>query len=359
MTRNRIFWAVVAPVSAILTSVVFVSIILLIKGAPPIGTFHILISYGFDPRNVVAELNQAVTYYLAGVAAAIGFKMMLFNIGIDGQYRLAVFVAAVVGGALHLPGIIQIIVIMFVAIVVGGIWAGIAGYLKVKRGVSEVISNIMLNFIAGGLISYLLSPKRWGTQLPGSSNLSTRMIPKNSWLPTLHIFGGEVYSFGFVAIVVGIAYWILLNRTVFGFNLRATGLSFRASRASGVNAPSMIFVTMLISGCVAGLTGLGTLLSDTHNYSLAFPSGYALTGLALALLGRNHPLGIAFAAFFWSFLERSANILDINGVPNEIITMMQGTIVLSIVVAYEVVKRINKKQQQSLVGSHDSEEIKK
>ena len=116
---------------------------------------------------------------------------------------------------------------------------------------------------------------------------------------------------------------------------------------------------MLISGCVAGLTGLGTLLSDTHNYSLAFPSGYALTGLALALLGRNHPLGIAFAAFFWSFLERSANILDINGVPNEIITMMQGTIVLSIVVAYEVVKRINKKQQQSLVGSHDSEEIQK
>jgi len=94
--------------------------------------------------------------------------------------------------------------------------------------------------------------------------------------------------------------------------------------------------------------------SDTHNYSLAFPEGYALTGLALALLGRNHPVGIAFAAFFWAFLERSAGILDLNGIPKEIITMMQGTLVLSIVVTYEIVRRINKSLQQKMVGSLDT-----
>jgi simple sugar transport system permease protein len=354
MRSNRIFWAVVAPLAAVLTSILLVSGILLMKGANPISTFHLLITYGFDPRNVVSELNQTVAYYLAGVAAAIGFKMMLFNIGIDGQYRLAVFFAAVVGGAVALPPILHVGLIVIVAVLVGGAWAAISGYLKVKRGVSEVISNIMLNFIAGGIISYLLSPLRLGSQAVGSQNMSTTTIPKSGSLPTLKLFDGELYSFGVMAIVVGIFYWVLLNRSVFGFNLRATGMSFRAARASGVNAPRMVFITMMLSGAIAGLTGIGTLLSDTHAYSLAFPSGYALTGLALALLGRNHPVGIAFAAFFWAFLERSAGILDLNGIPNEIITMMQGTIVLSIVVAYEVVKRINKRQQQNLVGSHDA-----
>ena len=354
MTKNKIFWAAIAPVSAIVTSLLFVSGILLLKGVNPISTFHLLISYGFDPRNIVSELNQTVAYYLAGVAAAIGFKMMLFNIGIDGQYRLAVFFAAVVGGAVNLPPILHVLLIIFVAVTVGGLWASISGYLKVKRGVSEVISNIMLNFIAAGLISYLLSPSRLGSQAVGSNNIGTTMIPKSGWLPAYKMFGGALFSFGIVAILVGVAYWVLLNKTIFGFNLKATGMSFRAARASGVNAPKMILVTMILSGAIAGLAGIGTLLSDTHTYSLAFPSGYALTGLALALLGRNHPVGILFAAYFWSFLERSAGILDLNGVPNEIIIMMQGTIVLSIVVAYEIVKRINKKKQQSEVGSHEA-----
>ncbi len=355
MKNNRLFWAVIAPVAAVLSSAIFVSIILLMKGANPISTFNLLVTYGFEPRNVVSELNQTVAYYLAGVAAAIGFKMMLFNIGIDGQYRLAVFMAAVVGGAVTLPPILHVGVIMIVAMVVGGSWSAISGYLKVRRGVSEVISNIMLNLIAGGIISYLLSPLRWGSQAKGSQNLNTTAIAKSGQLPVWPAFGGVIYSFAIVAILVGIGYWILLNRSVFGFNLRATGLSFRAARASGVNAPRMIFVTTVLSGAVAGLTGIGTLLCDTHNYSLAFPSGYALTGLALALLGRNHPVGIAFAAFFWSFLERAAGILDLNGVPNEIIMMMQGTIVICTVVAYEIVKRINKRQQQEHVGRLDTE----
>ncbi len=354
MTKNPKFWSIIAPFAAIGSSFIFVSLILLVKGADPIETFKILFQYGFEPRNLVSELNQTVAYYMAGVAAAIGFKMMLFNIGIDGQYRLAVFFAAVVGGAVHLPPVLHVSLIILVAMVVGGLWASISGYLKVKRGVSEVISNIMLNVIAAGLISYLLNPLRLGEQKTGSDNLNTPNIDPSGWLPTFKMFGGEIYSFIFVAIAVGIGYWILLNRSTFGFNLRATGLSFRAARASGVNAPRMVFVTMILSGSIAGLVGVGTLLSDTHNYSLAFPEGYALTGLALALLGRNHPVGIAFAAFFWAFLERSAGILDLNGIPKEIITMMQGTLVLSIVVTYEIVRRINKSLQQKMVGSLDA-----
>jgi simple sugar transport system permease protein len=268
---------------------------------------------------------------------------------------MGAFFGAVVGAAVNLPPVLHVLLIILVAMLAGGAWAAIAGYLKVKRGVNEVISNIMLNFIAAAIIAFLLSPNLLGSLPEGSQNLQTKPIPASGQMPTIKAFEGEIYSFLFIAIVVGVGYWIMLNKTVFGFNLRATGLSFRAARASGVNAPGMIFVTTVLSGAIAGLVGIGTLLSDTHSYSMAFPSGYAFTGLALALLGRNHPVGIFFAAFLWSFLERSAPVLEFEGVPPEIVIVMQGTIVLSIVIAYEVVARINLRQQQSAVGSANSE----
>ena len=354
---NKLLWALAAPVAAILFTMIFVSIILIMKGASPLSTFQLIASYGSQSDNIVAELNQTVAYYLAGVAAAIGFRMLLFNIGIDGQYRLAIFFAAVVGGATHLPAFLEVPLIVITGMVVGALWASIAGYLKVKRNISEVISNIMLNTIASGLIIYLLQPSRLGLKGKVSDNLSTPMIPNSGWMPTFHIFGGQLYSFGLVAIAVGVLYWIVLNKSVFGFNLRATGMSFRAARASGVNAPRMVFITMAISGGIAGLTGMGELLSNTHTYSLAFPTGYALTGLALALLGRSNPIGIAIAAFFWSFLEQAAPALDLNGVPKEIVMMMQGTIILATVTAYEIVKRITRRQQQRLVGAAEAPRV--
>lgn len=357
MTRNRIFWGSVAPVAAITTSLLFVYIILTLRGVNPFEIFQLMVSYGFNPTSLVSITNQTVAFYLAGVAAAIGFKMLLFNIGIDGQYRMGAFFGAVVGAAVNLPPILHVLLIIIVAMLAGGLWAAIAGYLKVRRGVSEVISNIMLNFIAAAIIAYLLSEDLFGVLPEGSQNLQTNKIPLSGQMPSIKIFDGEVYSFIFVAIFVGIAYWVMLNKTVFGFNLRATGLSFRAARSSGVNAPGMIFITTVLSGAIAGLVGLGTLLSDTHSYSMAFPSGFAFTGLALALLGRNHPVGIFFAAFLWSFLERTAPVLEFEGVPPEITIVMQGTIVLSIVVAYEVVARINLRQQQRAVGQVNSEPL--
>lgn len=350
MNKNKLFWAAVAPLAAVLSSLVFVYIILAIRGVDPFEMFQLMISYGFDPRNIVSEVNQTVAYYMAGVAAAIGFKMLLFNIGIDGQYRMGAFFGAVVGAAVSLPPVLHVLLIIITAMLAGGLWAAIAGYLKVKRGVNEVISNIMLNFIAAAIIAFLLGENLLGILPEGSQNVQTKPIPLSGQMPTIKMFGGEVYSFLFVAILVGIAYWVMLNKTVFGFNLRATGLSFRAARASGVNAPGMIFITTCLSGAIAGLVGIGTLLSDTHSYSMAFPSGFAFTGLSLALLGRNHPVGIFFAAFLWSFLERSAPVLEFEGVPPEIVIVMQGTIVLSIVIAYEVVARINLRQQQRAVG---------
>jgi simple sugar transport system permease protein len=281
---------------------------------------------------------------------AIGFRMNLFNIGVDGQYRIAAFAAAVVGGWLVLPGPLLMIVVVLVAVVVGALWAGIAAILKATRGVSEVISTIMLNVIGGGIVAYLIDPGRLGT-LIGSQQVSTEPMPTNAYLPGIPLPGGDVYGFVVVAALCGAAYWVLLGRTRFGFDLRATGLSETAAVASGVSVKKMVIRTMLLSGGVAGLVGMPLLLGESHAYASDFPAGYGFSGIAIALLGRNHPVGIAIGALLWSFLEQSAQILDLEGVPKEIVTIMQGVTVLSVVIAYELVRRFSLVQQQRRVGA--------
>jgi len=120
--------------------------------------------------------------------------------------------------------------------------------------------------------------------------------------------------------------------------------------ASGVNVKRMVLISMLISGGVAGLVGMPQLLGSSYNYSLDFPAGLGFTGIAIALLGRNSPIGIIFAALLWAFLDQSSLILDINDIPKEIVQITQGVVVLSVVVAYEVVRRIALRRQQRIVG---------
>ncbi len=350
---RRLGLALAAPLLAIAFTIVITSLVLVVSGRDPFQTFQVLAGEIGKPRIQVQILNSATTYYLSAIAVAIGFKMNLFNIGVDGQYRLAALVAAAVGAAVSLPGPLHVLLIIVVAMLVGAFWAGIAAVLKVTRGVSEVISTIMLNFIATGLIAYLLTPGRLAETVEGSNNISTKPLPPSGQFPGLGIIPGakgEVFGFILVAVVVGGAYWFLLNRTRFGFDLRATGSSEPAAVASGVNVKKMILVAMLLSGAVAGLVGMPQLLGSSYAYSLDFPAGLGFTGIAIALLGRNNPVGIAFGALLWGFLDSSATRLDFEGIPNEIVLIMQGVLVLSVVIAYELVRRYRIRQVAHDVG---------
>jgi general nucleoside transport system permease protein len=352
---RRVALALAAPLLAIVFTMVITSVVLLLSGRDPMHTFSTLVGEAGKPRIQVQILNSATTYYLSAIAVAIGFRMNLFNIGVDGQYRLAALIAAAVGGAVSLPGPLHVALIVVVAMLVGAAWAGIAGLLKVTRGVSEVISTIMLNFIATGLIAYLLTPGRLAETVEGSNNVTTSPIPPSGQIPGLSLVPGaragqEVFGFIIIAVVVGVAYWYLLGRTRFGFDLRATGASQPAAVASGVNVKKMILLTMLISGAVAGLVGMPQLLGSSYAYSLDFPAGLGFTGIAIALLGRNNPIGIAFGALLWGFLDSSATRLDFEGIPNEIVLIMQGVLVLSVVVAYELVRRYRLRSVAADVG---------
>jgi simple sugar transport system permease protein len=185
-----------------------------------------------------------------------------------------------------------------------------------------------------------------------SNNIvKTPDIPSSGWFPGFSFEDGPVYGFIVVSALVGVGYWFLLNRTRFGFDLRATGMSESAAVASGVGVRRMVVSAMLLSGGVAGLVGMPLLLGETHSFGQDFPSGIGFTGIAIALLGRNNPIGIAFASLLWSFLDVSNQILDLEGIPKEIVTIMQGTIVLAVVVAYEISRRLALVAEQRRVAA--------
>jgi ABC-type uncharacterized transport system permease subunit len=343
MTVNwrRVGLAVAAPTVAVAFALLVTALVLVSTGDPVWSTAQAVWEYGKTPRVLALTFNQGTVYYLSALAVAIGFRMNLFNIGVDGQYRLAAFSAAVVGSKIDLPKPLMILVIVLTAMLVGAMWAGIAALLKATRGVSEVISTIMLNAIATSLIAYLL--RKVAVDVAGSNNIGTKPIPKSGAFPGIPLIPDsplDVFGFIIVAAVAGLAYTVVLGRTRFGFDLRATGHSESAAVASGVNVKRMVVVALLASGAVAGLVGMPQLLGgDTRSYSLDFPAGLGFTGIAIALLGRNNAIGMAFAAFLFSFLDSSAIILDLNDISKEIVLIMQGTVVLSVVVVYELVRR--------------------
>jgi simple sugar transport system permease protein len=207
----------------------------------------------------------------------------------------------------------------------------------------------MLNFIGGALVAWMLTPDVFAEL---KNNLvRTPLIPESGWVPGFATDSGDVYGFIVMSALVGVLYWFVLGRTRFGFDLRATGLSEPAAVASGVQVKRMVLSAMLLSGGVAGLVGMPLLLGSTHSYGQDFPAGIGFTGIAVALLGRNNPIGIGLASLLWGFLDVSNQILDLNDIPKEIITIMQGTIVLAVVVAYEVVRRIGLAAEQRRVAA--------
>jgi ABC-type uncharacterized transport system permease subunit len=352
---RRLGTLLLAPLLAVLIAVLISAVVMALLGVDPLQVLSVMVDLGDTPSQqvtaIVAILNRALPLFLSGLAVAIGFRMGLFNIGVEGQYRMATIMAATVGAAVALPAPLHVLLIIVVAMAVGAIWAGIVAVLKVTRGVSEVISSIMLNTIALGLASSLLTGPFRGSP-EGASIVSTAQIPESGRLGGLNAVLGalglanpprQLYGFLVIAVVVGIVIWVLLQRTRFGFDLRATGLSPSAASASGVDARRMVVKTMLLSGAVAGLIGLPDLLGRTFEYNSDFTSGLGFLGIAVALLGRNNPGGIALAAVLYAFLDRAAVPLQAAQLPSSVVTIIQGTIVLAVVVANEVAGRLSRR----------------
>lgn len=344
-----------APALALLIALTVSTAVLAAVGASPSRTYLTMLEFGVRPDSLVSAVNRSAIYFFAGLAVAVSFRMNLFNIGVEGQYRFAALLAAAAGTSFDLPGPLHLAVVCLVAVLAGALWAGIAAVLKTWRGVSEVLSTLLLNYVATAVIAFLLAE----VFAAGSATGSTPELPPSARLPELdgllallgvslpagaHL-GGAVLG----AVVLGVGVHLVLTRTLYGYDLRMSGLNPAAAHAHGIDPRRMIIITMLVSGGLAGLAGLPDLLGNTYRYGVDFPSGAGFTGIAVALLGRNSPLGIALSALLFGFLERSALILDIEGIPKEIVTIMQGVIVISVVVAHELARRMDRRRTARLV----------
>ncbi len=333
-------WLLV-PISAAVFAVAVSSLVLLTIDASPVDAFRSMVRYGTQGNSLVSMVNRAVPLFVAGLAVAIGFKMNLFNIGVEGQYRIATLMAAAAGAAVTLPAPLHIAFIMLVGVAAGAAWASIAAVLKVKRGVHEVVSTIMLNSIATGLGAYLLSNYLRKPAVGSELLIATPPIPPSGQLGPLTNIGGEdLRSFLLIAILLGVFVYVLIWRTRFGYDLRASGINPDAARVSGVDPNKMVMRTMLISGGMAGLIGMSDLFGFFHAYTLDLPTGLGFDGIAVALVGLNHPVGVAIAALVFGWVDRAAQILDLEGVPKEVIVITKGVIIFSVVIAYEIVRRL-------------------
>lgn len=353
---RRLLFAAAAPVGAFVVTLIISSIALMLFGSNPIEAFGDMLGHASKLETQVDILNRATPFYISAVAAAIGFRMNLFNIGVEGQYLFALLIAAQVGSLVALPQVFHILVIMTVAMAVGAAYAGIAGVLKVTRGVNEVISTIMLNAIAiSGLIALL--QRRWQAEQENftSTTLGTNPIDESGLMPNinglLEIFtrdigqGKELTGVLLIAVLLGIAYHLLLTRMRFGFDLRASGLNPFAARAGGVPPKRMVIAAMCLSGGAAGLIGMAE-LADTGKFSPNPIKGLGFAGIAVALLGRNHPVGMIFSALLFAFLDVSAGILqNTEAATKEIVNIMQGIVLLVAVIAYGVTKRIQTREE--------------
>jgi general nucleoside transport system permease protein len=343
---QRVMVTSASSILAVVVAFAISAVVLLITGKDPVAAYSTLFSKGFTADGLQGTVQRATPLMISGAAVAVGFKMNLFNIGVEGQFRVALLTTAVLGAAVQLPAPLHVLFCLVVAMASGALWAGIAGYLKVFRGVNEVISTIMLNFIALSLVAWAFDTFFRVESESQSLLVKTKDMPSSSFFPD--IVKGQLNGFIVVAVVMLITFWVVVWKTKFGTRLRASGVNPGAARVSGVDPRKMTMMAMVLSGAVAGLVGMRHLLGEAHAYNNGLADGgLGFDGIAVALLGRNHPAGIAISALLFGFLDEASNKLQLEGVPKEIVTIMKGIIVFAVVIINEAVKRWDDKRIQN------------
>ncbi len=332
--------ALAGPVLSVLLALLVTTAFLSLSGYSASSTYAVMWEYGTSPASLVASVNKAIPLYFSAIAGAVAVRMGLFNIGVDGQYRLAALAGAVAGAAIHLPAVFKVPLVILVSCAVGALWALIPALLKVYRGVNEVITSILLNAIATTLVAVLLADVfRDGT----GQNTGTAVIDDAGRIPALLNVGDSdrtaISAFLVLAIIVGVGYYLLMNRSVLGYTMRVAAASPEAAESAGISVKSRIVTAMMLSGAVAGLVGLPHVLGTAYRYDGTMPLDLMFTGLAATLLGRSHPIGMALAAFALAFVDRAAQVLGLVQLPTQVGQVFIAVILVSSAVAYWVLER--------------------
>ncbi|MBN2407535.1 MAG: ABC transporter permease [Elusimicrobia bacterium] len=329
------------PLMAVLFSLAVGALFILITGKNPFFVYSILFSGIFGNLYGIGQLFfYATPLIFTGLAVAFAFKAGLFNIGCEGQLYMGSLLCAWTGCVFSgLPGLLLIPVCLAAAAAGGAAWGFIPGMLKAKTGAHEVITTIMLNFIALAFTNYIVTSHFF---VPGT--VRTPQIAAAARLPAiagiLPGFKGSSLNFSFfIALAAALAVWYILYLSRFGYELRAMGYNPAAGEYAGVDSSKMMIVTLAVSGGISGLVGSNYVMGYKYYFEQGFSGGVGFMGIAVALLGKNHPFGIIAASLLFGGLSFGSLLVN-SVVPKEILDILQAVVILSVVVGNTVFSRI-------------------
>ena len=316
---------------AVLLALAVGAIFILLSNQDPIHAYSALVEGAFGNRRALGEtLVLSTPMILGGLSFAIAARASMFNIGIEGQIVIGSLAGALVAaGNLGLPGIVYVPLCLVVGALAGGLWGAIPGVMKAKSGASEVISTIMLNYLAFRVSTYMVTSAGEWLSLVEPQQLGTKRAVPEAKLPI--IFDGTRLNAGFpVAIGAAVIFWYLLFRTTFGYRIRTVGLSRGAAAFAGIGWGATITLAMFLSGALAGMAGTIEAIGLNGRHYGA-PAGYGFTAIAVGLVGRNHPFGVIFAGLLFGMLRSgSTNMQSQAGASKDLILILQGLVILAI-----------------------------
>ena len=323
------------PLIAVLAAFIVGGILILLVGDNPLDTYRLLLGAALSwPDGIGYTLFQATPLIFTGLAVLVGFRCGLFNIGAEGQLYIAAFATAWVGITFAGWSSWLLIPLCFAAaILTGAFWGAIPGVLKARFGSHEVINTIMLNFIAVALVSYFT---QYHYKVPGDPIMETATIGPGAHIPR---FGRFIPNFPeriplnvafLLALLCCLLVYLFLWRTKWGYEIRATGSNPSAAEYGGISIRKQIVLAMAVSGGLAGMVAINEVLGYRYRYYDGFSDNYGFTGIAVALLGRNHPVGVILAALLFAVLQHGGIYVDgfSEHVTKDIVQVLQGIIIL-------------------------------
>ncbi|WP_034439173.1 ABC transporter permease [Clostridium ihumii] len=300
-------------------------------------------SFG-NEKNILNTISEVTPLIFTGVANAIAFKTGLFNIGVSGQFVVGMLAGGIVGTIPGLNPIVHVILMIVSGIIAGTIWGGIPGLLKAKFGTSEVINTIMLNYISLFLSNYVILKTAFG--VPGKAR--TPIIQESAKL--MRFSKGSTANIGIIfAVIVAIFIFWLLWKTTVGYEIRAVGINPHAAEYGGINVAKNAVLAMVLSGAIAGLGGALHVSGVTYMVQdfMAVPA-YGFDGIAVALLAKSNPVGCIASAVLFGALNTSARALQLNGIPKEIIFLIQAIIIIFVATDY-IMKHFEEKKKKGAI----------
>jgi ABC-type uncharacterized transport system permease subunit len=328
----------IGSIVAVIIALILGGVVMELSGSDAIEAYSALWESAFVGKRSIAEtLIYSAPLILGGLAFSIASRAGMFNIGVEGQLIVGGFCAAIIGAwDFGLPPILYVPLGLLAAAIGGGIWGMIPGLLKWKTGAHEVITTIMLNYLAIRLITYLTL--RRSDVLPVDPTMvATNRVVDDARLPII-LEGTRLHIGIVIAVVAAFILWFVLFHTRFGYKVRTVGLSSGASAYGGINWGTTITIAMIISGILAGLAGAGEAMG-LHGRHYTTPPGYGFTAIAVGLVGRNHPIAIIISGLLFGALSAGAPAMQSADVSKEIVQLIQGLIILAIA-ALHVVGRI-------------------